>query len=58
MYDSGVMVSGGGGQYPGWMIDRPDILRLGNNGYMKEIDRQMASSLTDTPFGKAHDNTR
>ena len=60
MYDSGVMVSGGGGQYPEWMIDRPDILRLANNGYMKEIDRQMASSisLTDTPLGKAHDNTR
>ena len=35
-------------------------LRLANDGYMKEIDRQMASSisLTDTPFGKAHDNTR
>ena len=34
--------------------------RLPNDGYMKEIDRQMASSisLTDTPFGKAHDNTR
>ena len=35
-------------------------LRLANNGYMKEIDRYIASSisLTDTPFGKAHDNTR
>ena len=35
-------------------------LRLANDGYMKEIDRQMASSisLTDTPFDKAHDNTR
>ena len=60
MYDCGGMVSDEGGcQYPEWMIDRPDVLRLANDGYMREIDRQMASSisLTDIPFGKAHDNT-
>ena len=35
-------------------------VRLADDGYMEEIDRQMASSisLTDTSFGKAHDNTR
>ena len=60
MYDCRGMVSSGGCQYPEWMIDIPDVLRLANDGYMREIDRQMASSisLTDIPFGKAHDNTR
>jgi len=50
----------GGCQYPEWMIDRPDILSLANDGYMKEIDRYMTSSisLAGTPFGKAYDNTR
>ena len=35
-------------------------MRLADDGYMEDIDRQMASSisLTDTSFGKAHDNTK
>ena len=33
-------------QYPEWIIDGPDIFfRLANNGYTKEKDQQMASSI-------------
>ena len=41
----------------GWQAKH---VRLANDGYMQEIDRQMASSisLTDTPLDKAHDNSR
>ena len=38
MYDCRGMVSDDGGcQYPESMIDKPDVLRLANDGYM-EID--------------------
>jgi len=35
----GMMSDEGGCQYPEWIIDRPAILRLANNGYTKEKDR-------------------
>ena len=45
---------------PGMGGQQARHVRLADDGYMEEIDRQMASSisLTDTSFGKAHDNTR
>ena len=40
VYDYGGMMSGEGGcQYPEWMTDSLDILRLANNGYANEKNR-------------------